>query len=314
MNAQTRNVLLIFCFLCASISGCSPAARTMMPQEREEPVAYQTPVENPSPPEEAAPTSMPEYKGEAAAISQASGLDRLLVKNANITLLVTDTDVAIDRMTQIVTDVSGYIISSRVWFEQSEEINNKYATLTIGVPVDQFERALLRIREIAVRVVTESATGEDVTDEYVDLESRLKNLETSRDRIREFMKQANNIDEVLKVNEQLTSVEEDIEKVKGRMNYLYNRSAYSTITIQITPDKPTPEPSPTPTPTPKPIWSAAPVYQKASGTLIDFLHIIIEVVIWVGVVLLPIFGPIVIIIWLFLRFTRKRTTTKPPQV
>jgi hypothetical protein len=310
MNAPIRSVLLILCLLCLSIGGCSPAAPTMMVQEYEEPVIA---TEAPAPLEGVSPTSMPEYKGEAAAISQASGSNRLLVKNADITLLVTDTDVAIDRMTQIVTDVNGYIISSRVWFEQSEESNNKYATLTIGVPVDQFERALLRIREIAVRVITETATGEDVTDEYVDLESRLKNLETSRDRIREFMKQANNIDEVLKVNEQLTSVEEDIEKVKGRMNYLFNRSAYSTITIQITPDKPTPAPSPTPTPTPKPIWSAAPVFQQASGTLIDFLHFIIEAGIWIGIVFLPIFGPIAIIIWLFLRFTRKKIVTKPPQ-
>ena len=76
------------------------------------------------------------------------------------------------------------LISSRVWFQDYYGTNYKYATLTIGVPVDQFEAALRRIRALAVRVQDDNASGEDVTSQYVDLQSQLGNLEATRDRIR----------------------------------------------------------------------------------------------------------------------------------
>ncbi|HPD42084.1 MAG TPA: DUF4349 domain-containing protein, partial [Anaerolineae bacterium] len=95
-------------------------------------------------------------------------------------------------------------------------------------------------------------SGQDVTDEYVDLQSRLGNLEATRDRIRTFLDQAQTVDEALRVNEQLAAVEAQIEQVKGRMVYLRERSAYSTITVQLDPELPSaPEVTPVPTPT----WS-----------------------------------------------------------
>jgi hypothetical protein len=101
--------------------------------------------------------------------------NRKIIKNADVRLLVKDTDVAIDRSTQIVGDLGGYIISSRVWYQDYFGNNLKYATMTIGIPVDQFEHALLRFRDLSIRVLDENATGEDVTDQYVDLQSQLEN-------------------------------------------------------------------------------------------------------------------------------------------
>ncbi len=90
----------------------------------------------------------------------------LIIKNADIQLLVEDTDVAIDCATQIVGDVGGYIISSRVWYQPHFDGENyKYAALTIGVPFQQFERALTRLRGIAVKALDETASGEDVPNQ-----------------------------------------------------------------------------------------------------------------------------------------------------
>ena len=128
----------------------------------------------------------------------------------------------------------------------------KLATLKLGVPSAQFEDVQRRMRALAVQVLNETASGQDVSDEYVDLESRLANLEATAARIREFLTQAKTVEEALKVNAELSKVEDEIEKIKGRMNFLKDRAAYSTLTIGLEPVQPTPTPTPTATVTPTP--------------------------------------------------------------
>jgi hypothetical protein len=240
----------------------------------------------------------------------SSANNRLIVKNGEMRLLVAETDVALDRVTQVADDVGGYIVSSRVWFQQYGEKNYKYASLTLGIPVEEFERGLRRLREMAIRVLDENATGQDVTDEYVDLQSRLKNLAATRDRIRTFLDQAQTVEEALIINDQLSRVEADIEQVQGRMNYLFDRAAYSTITIQIEPQilepTPTPTPLPTPTPTPTP-WSIQPTIDQAGSTLTGLLRGLAEMGVWIGMVILPVLLPPMLLVWVVWRVSlRKR--------
>jgi len=181
--------------------------------------------------------------------------------------------------------------------------------------VDQFERAMRRLRNLALRVVDESASGQDVTDEYVDLQSRLGNLEATRDRIREFLDQAQTIEESLRINEELAAIEEQIEEVQGRMNYLFDRAAYSTITIQIDPELPQPTPAPTPTPAPPiPPWTPAQTARQAGGTLSAILRVVTrlatETAIWLGIVVLPLLGPPALFVWLVLRWSNRRSRAK----
>jgi hypothetical protein len=241
---------------------------------------------------------------------RASQPNRLIVKNAELRLLVTDTDVAIDRTTQLVADCGGYIISSRIRYDEWLGENYKYASITLGVPVDQFELAMRRLRGLALRVEDETASGQDVTDEYVDLQSRLGNLKATRDRIREFLDQARTVEESLKVNEQLSAIEEQIEQVQGRMNYLFDRAAYSTITVQIDPElpQPTPKPTPTPTPTPTPIppWTPTQTIEQASHTLGSILRALTEIAIWLLIVVAPLLAPFVLIAWAVQRRIKRR--------
>jgi hypothetical protein len=141
------------------------------------------------------PTSAAPTAGQADSAGQASqgGQGPLIIKQAQIRLQVKNTDQAIDRLTQIVADTGGYIVSNRVWFEETGGKSFKYATYTIGVPVDAFEVALRRLRTMALKVEDETASGQDVSEEYVDLESRLRNLEATRDRIRGFLDQAQTV-------------------------------------------------------------------------------------------------------------------------
>jgi hypothetical protein len=228
----------------------------------------------------------------------------MIVKNADVKLSVEDTDVAIDRTTQIVGDLGGYIISSRVWYQPwHDEENYKYATMTVGIPVEQFERTLSRLRGLAVQVLDETASGEDVTDQYVDMQSQVTNLEATRDRIKSFLDQATNVDEALRINQELANVEAQIESLKGRMNYLQDRSSYSTITINYEPVLP--DLFPTPAPEPE-AWDPGETFKNAIKALSSAYQGIVDFLIWFLVVIVPIFGPFVLIVWVILKvITRK---------
>ena len=226
--------------------------------------------------------------------------NRMIVKNANIRLMVEDTNVAIDRALQVVGDAGGYIVSSQVWYQDYYGNSLKYASVTIGVPVVEFENVMRRLRGLAVDVLDESATGEDVTDQYVDLQSQLTNLEATRARIQEFLKDAKTVDEALRVNQELANIEAQIEQIKGRMNYLNDRSAYSTITVNFEPEFPilTPTPTATPKPTATPIpWQPADTFNDAKGTVTVVYQGIANFLIWLVVVILPIVLPPALILW-----------------
>ncbi len=278
--------------------------------------AYAPATEAPAPLPTAVPTAMVPHPptpigtlqpGRPSAHDAAAYRpNRLIIKNGEIQLLVADTETAQDRVTQVINDLGGYTISSQIWYQEFLGKNYKYATLTIAVPAEQFELALQRFRKLALRVQNETASGQDVTDEYVDLKSRLTNLEATRDRIREFLSQTKNVEEAIKVNAQLSEVEGEIEQVQGRMNYLFDRAAYSTITLTISPDLPlTPTPTPratptaTPTPTPTPSWNPGSTAQKAGTTLQWISQNLADLLIWIVIVIGPFAVPALLIYWIF---------------
>src|SRR5688572_7029628 len=113
----------------------------------------------------------------------------MTLKNGEMDLLVIDTDVALGGVTQVAVDLGGYIISGRTWTEG----DFKFAQTTIGVPSSDYETALARLRRLGLEVLREQSTGQDVTDEFVDLESRLRNLEAQAARLRVFMQEAENV-------------------------------------------------------------------------------------------------------------------------
>jgi uncharacterized protein DUF4349 len=326
MNTHRLIPASFLILLLAVLSACGPAAApTYAPAEPAAPWGDAlAPAAAPAVPEQAAdaaPAKAEPQSSDAAAIFQTgpdtitSGVqyaDQKIIKNAALKLLVADTDVAVDGVTQIAGDVRGYIISSRVWSNDYFGTAYSYATITMGVPVDQFEQVLRRLRGLAVKVLDEQASGEDVTDQFVDLQSRLTNLEATRDRVRGFLDQAQNVDEALKINQQLSQIESEIEQVKGEMNYIQNRSAFSTITVTIEPELPDIVLTPTPTATPVPLqplapWDPARTASRASTALASTYRVIADVLIWLFVVILPVLGPPILIVWLAVWYWRKRT-------
>lgn len=251
-------------------------------------------------------TAMPPQDSAPGALTSM----HMIIKNAEIKLLVTDTDIAIDRATQVVGDAGGYIVSSRVWSQPHYDGKNyKYAAITIGIPVQEFEHTLSRLRGLSVQVLDETASGEDVTNQFVDLQSQLTNLEATRERIKTFLDSAKTVDEALRINQELSAIESQIEQIKGQMNYLEDRSAYSTITINFEPELPELEPAVTPTPNP---WNPGETFNNAKETVTFAYQGIVNFLIWLFVVLIPILAPPALIIWGLWKLLTRRSR-KPTQ-
>jgi predicted lipid-binding transport protein (Tim44 family) len=314
--ASLINVLIVVTIL---VSACASAA-TPAPQAARQEAAAQpqqpptAPQEAPAAPAADASAANTSASGAAAGAAKDNSIGvqaspyqqgRLIIKNGEMTLVVLDTDRALDQATSVATDTGGYIVASKTWLQDGF----KYAEMTMGVPVDQFEVAQRRLRGLAVQVLNDTASGQDVSDEFVDLQSRLNNQEATAARIREFLKDAKTVEEALKVNAQLTEVENEIEQIKGRMNYLKDRSAFSTLVVTLNPQIPTPTPTMTPTPTPTPTpayWQPGKTVEAAGDTLGGLLRGLIDAVIWLGIVLLPFAIPVLVLIAIVVYFNRRR--------
>ena len=316
---KALSLLGIACMML--IAACAPAVSRSEAMVEKMPIAQ--PAEMALPPVEA-----PSSQVEADVSMDVSGAlnngapanGQKIIKNAEIDLLVQDTDIAIDRITQIVGDVRGYIISSKSWFETINGENKKSATITLGVPVDEFELSLRRLREIAIQVNNETASGQDVSEEYVNLQSNLDSLRATRERIKGFLDKAATVEEALKVNDQLLTIDKQIDEITGRMNYLSAKASFSSITITLHPlveeKTPTPTLTSTPTVTPTP-WNPGTTIKSAGKSLGSAYRGLGTMFIWLVVVVIPVLLPFILvgwgIIWGITKLAKRKSKKSDPE-
>src|SRR5690606_12068557 len=105
--------------------------------------------------------------------------------------------------------------------------------ITVRIPQDQFREFIQLVEDGSSKVLESSISGQDVTEEYVDLESRLKSKRVVEERLLAFMEKAEKTEDLLTISNDLAIVQEDIEEVLGRMKYLENRTNLATVTIHI---------------------------------------------------------------------------------
>jgi len=110
--------------------------------------------------------------------------------------------------------------------------------LVVRIPEAQFGAAYDLIRGLAKNVTEDKITGQDVTEEFIDLEARIKTQKALELQFLEIMKQARKVEDAMEVQRQIADVRTEIEKLEGRRRFLENRSSLSTITVNITTPKP----------------------------------------------------------------------------
>ncbi|RIL05358.1 hypothetical protein DCC79_16150, partial [bacterium] len=243
-----------------------------------------------------APTPGPDAApGSASApVPPPADAVRKIVKDATLSLEVESVPLALGRIEAVAAQSGGYVVETRTDLGRAP---GGWATIKIGVPVDQFEAALQRVRDAGTTVLGEHTSGVDASQEYVDLQSQVANLEATQARIREFLAQATTVEESLRVNAQLAEIEGQLGQVKGRMRFLADRAADSTITVELHVPPPAETPTPTATPTPAPGWSAVEESRAAAGLLASILRVLATFAIWFAVVVLPLAAPVAVVWW-----------------
>ena len=294
MNAKKFIFTGLSISLMGLLAACGSAATPIAAPARTDGVAAPMP---------AAPPSAEKSSATGGAANPAQDpAPRLIIRNATLTLIVKDSAASLSAITKIANDAGGFVNSS----SSTKLAEGTRVTLQLKIPSEKLDDALSQIKANG-DVRDENVTGQDVTADYVDLSSRLKNLEATEAQLRKIMDATTNTADVLKVYEQLTNIRGQIEQVKGRMQYYVRSAAMSTVSLTLIPDA-----------LAQPVqvagWRPDGVAKQAIETLVKALQALASLAIWLVIVALPILLlmalPIVLLVWLARKLIKRRKASK----
>ena len=169
------------------------------------------------------------------AASAAEAVDRKIIRNANLTMEVDSTTDTHHKVASIAESHGGFVVTSEAKQRENSDpaARSLDIKLVVRVPAARFGSALDAIRGLANTVREENVTGQDVTEEFIDLEARIRTQKALEIQFLEIMKQARKVEDALEVQRQIADVRTDIEKLEGRKRFLENRASLSTITINL---------------------------------------------------------------------------------
>ena len=159
-------------------------------------------------------------------LASALRTERIIVHTANTSILVTDIPNTLAHIEQTATDLGGWLVASR-------HDSHHSGTAAIRVPAPSLRQAIETIISAATQITSLEFTSQDVTEEFIDIQSRLKVLETTEENYIKLLAQAEDLQTNLKIRELLLQIRQDIEQMNGRLNYLSDTAAFSLINITI---------------------------------------------------------------------------------
>ncbi|MEP6944817.1 MAG: DUF4349 domain-containing protein [Acidobacteriota bacterium] len=159
--------------------------------------------------------------------------DRKIVRNAELSLEADSPEQAQQTITSIAESKGGFVVESQQSSSDTKVRTSDVVTMTVRVPSAKFLEALDEIRKTGSRVIVETIKGTDVTEEFIDIEARLKAQMALEQQFIEIMKKANSVDDALNVQRQLADVRGEIEKVEGRRRFLENQASLSTVKVKL---------------------------------------------------------------------------------
>lgn len=297
------SIALVFLGLLVA---CAPAAQPtsdLSSQEVEEKYAAKAPGS-------VAPAPLAPQADSADYLRPARSEGRMIISTAQLTLIVNDVATTLEEAWRLVERFQGYTVQTNSYRTATD---NLAATVVIRVPSERFGEALSEFRKLAWKVQRESTSGEDVTDQYVDLEARLKAQKATEEELlallREVRQSEGNAQEkaeaILSIYQRLTEVRTQIEQLQGQMQYLEKMSAMATITLELLPREPEVE---------KPVveegFDPLRTLREAARVLVQILQGLANALIWVAVVALPFWVVAGLVVFLWIRWRRRRAARK----
>ncbi|MGQ9684214.1 MAG: DUF4349 domain-containing protein [Anaerolineae bacterium] len=239
------------------------------------------------------------YGGEGAPA--LAGSERKVILTANLQLVVQNTEETVATIKSMVNGQGGFIAGANVW----REGNLLRAQMTVRIPADKMEPFLAEVRKLAVRVEREDTSGQDVTEEYVDLAARLRNLEAAETELRtllaEVRESSGKAEDIMAVYRELENVRGQIEQIKGRMQYIDRSVDLATVTLNLS--------ERAPEPIGQPGWQPLQTVRRALNALVEIAKFLVEASIWILLVVIPLLAVPAFFIWLLIRLLRRHPRT-----
>ena len=249
-----------------------------------------------------------DYDPYKTADSSIPAQDRLVIQNVDLTIVVADPEARMNAIAALAKEMGGFVVSQNMYqtyTTNGETVPEGY--IMIRVPAEQVDAALEQIKADTVEVRNQSRTGQDVTEEYVNLQSRLKAYEDALDQLEVIMESNTTPEEVLNVFNQMMYYREQIEIITGQIQYYETAAALSAIGVTIIAEE-----------TIQPIkigpWTPVGAARDAVQNLIEFLQGFVDFLVTLVILIIPIlvliFGPIALIVWGIVSAVRRRKAKK----
>jgi hypothetical protein len=198
--------------------------------------------------------------------------ERALILTATVGMRAKDPWAISDRVQAIAVGLGGDVMG----LSQSGSGEQRSATVILRVPQQRFNDALRQIRDVAdVEVVSSNVEGKDVTDQFVDLQARLRAKQAEEQRYLVLLARADKIEDILRIDQVLAQTRTQIEQLTGQLNSIKARTEFSTIAITIAP-LPV---SPAPTPDPK-AYDPSKTIERAVAAFVSVVRVFADAAIW----------------------------------
>jgi hypothetical protein len=171
-------------------------------------------------------------------VTVTDAVKRLVIKNATLSIVVVDPAATMDVVSKMAEAMGGFVVTSNLYTVTTENgVEVPRGTITVRVPAEKLTEAVetikKQVKDRKKDVKSEVVSGQDVTKEYTDLQSRLTNLQNAAKQLQQIMDEATKTEDVLNVYNQLVSINEQIEMIKGQMKYYEESAALSAISLDI---------------------------------------------------------------------------------
>lgn len=234
--------------------------------------------------------------GQSQSIAEA--MDRKILRDAELRLEVGVPEDVQRKITAIAETLGGFVVTSESKQRQTGDGKQELeVNLVVRVPATQFGSALDQIRSTGNRVIAEKITGQDVTEEFIDIEARVKTQKALEEQFLEIMKRANKVEDALEVQRQIAEVRTAIERLEGRKRFLENRASLSTITVNLQ----------SPTAIVVNTTGFGRDIREAVADSVDVARGIVLLLIRLVIVMIPIFILVILPGWLLARYVLRRT-------
>ncbi|MEZ0397066.1 MAG: DUF4349 domain-containing protein [Anaerolineales bacterium] len=247
---------------------------------------------------------------QPVAFDSAAPTDRLVIMNAELQIVVSDPAAKVQAIADLAARMGGFVVEMNVYqIRTSSGQQVPEGFVRIRVPAADLERALTEIKADAVEVRSETRSGQDVTQQYTDLQSQLRHLQAAEAELMEIMEEATDTQDVLDVFNQLEYYRAQIETVRGQIQYYEQSAAYSLISVTVVAEE-----------TVQPIqigpWTPKGALNEAVQDLVRFLQgfadFLIRFFLYILPVMILIFGPPALVVWGIATLVRRGRRKKAP--